>query len=248
MTQVDVAHAVVMGGSSGVGLATARTLAEAGMRVTITGRDAARLERARDAIATVAPAAEVAAHAVDGADAALVRSFFAGLGGFDHLVLALSGGAGGGPFATLELADLRTGFEAKFWVHVLAAQAALPSIRPGGSITFVTAASARMANPGTAGLAAINGALQAMVPPLARELAPVRVNAVSPGVIDTPWWDRVPDDMRTRIFAAASRVPAGRVGRAEDVAHAVRFVVENGFVTGITVDCDGGIRLGGMAE
>ncbi len=94
-----------------------------------------------------------------------------------------SGGVGAGPFATLARDDLAHGFDAKFWIQWQCAQAALPYLREQGSITFVIANSARMGNPGTSGLAAINGSLAAMVLPLAHELGPVRVNAVSPGVI-----------------------------------------------------------------
>ena len=102
------------------------------------------------------------------------------IGCFDHLVLAASGGAGAGRFESLDASALRRGFEAKFWTHWNAVQAALPHLAANGSITFITAASSRLANPGTSGLAAINGALERMVPTLARELAPRRVNAVSP--------------------------------------------------------------------
>jgi NAD(P)-dependent dehydrogenase (short-subunit alcohol dehydrogenase family) len=94
-------------------------------------------------------------------------------------------------------------------------------------------------------LAAANGALHAMVGPLARELAPVRVNAVSPGFIDTPYWARALDEeARRRTYAAmAAQVPVQRVGTPEDVAAAIVLCVDNGFVTGSVIDCDGGRRL-----
>jgi NAD(P)-dependent dehydrogenase (short-subunit alcohol dehydrogenase family) len=115
-----------------------------------------------------------------------VARLFAAIGPFDHLVLSLSGGGGGGPFAQLELAHLRRAFDAKFWAYLSTLQAALPTLRADGSATLVTAGSARSAIPATAGLAAINGALEAIIRPLAVELAPRRINAVSPGIIDTP--------------------------------------------------------------
>lgn len=83
---------------------------------------------------------------------------------------------------------MRGAFDAKFWAQLTSAQVALPHLAPDGSITFIGAASARSSIPGTAGLAAVNGAIEAMVKPLAVELAPIRVNAVSPGITDTPWW------------------------------------------------------------
>jgi NAD(P)-dependent dehydrogenase (short-subunit alcohol dehydrogenase family) len=140
----------------------------------------------------------------------------------------------------LEAGALRRGFEGKFWVHWHAAQSALPHIGEGGSITFVTAASSRKAGPGTSGLAAINGALESLARTLARELAPLRVNAVSPGVVDSPWWADKPAGM----FEAASRsAPLARPGRVEEVAEAIAFLVDNRFVTGVVLDVDGGMHL-----
>jgi NAD(P)-dependent dehydrogenase (short-subunit alcohol dehydrogenase family) len=117
-------------------------------------------------------------------------------------------------------------------------------MRRDGSITFLTSISARMAHPGTAGLAAINGALEAMLGALARELAPTRINAVAPGVVDTAWWDRLPAAAKQRVFDEQARMlPVGRVGRADDVAQAVQFLAGNGFVTGTVLECDGGLHL-----
>lgn len=230
---------VVLGGSSGIGLSTAQRMAAAGMRVVISGRDRAKLAAAVESIG-----ADVRGEAFDATDRGSLDAFFAETGAFDHLVLAFSGGEGGGVFRDLDLAALRRGFEAKFWPQVEAAQAALPALRSGGSITFLTSISARIANPGTAGLAAINGALEAMIGALARELAPTRVNAVAPGVVDTAWWDRLPAEAKQHVFAEQARIlPVGRVGRPDEIAHAVQFLIGNGFMTGAVIECDGGLRL-----
>jgi NAD(P)-dependent dehydrogenase (short-subunit alcohol dehydrogenase family) len=233
---------VVMGGSSGIGEATAALFAAQGAEVVITGRNRDRLEQAAGRIG-----GKVTAHAVDATVATEVASFFGQLDPavpIDHLVLALTGGAGGGPFASLDLAAVRAGFEGKFWAHLQVLQAALPKLRPDGSVVFVTAASARSALPGTAGLAAINGALEAMVPPLAAELAPLRVTAVSPGVVDTPWWDRMPAARREAVFRdAAASLPLGRVGRPDDVAQAIVMLATNGYITGTVLECAGGAHL-----
>jgi len=232
---------VVMGGSSGIGLATVRQLAARGAAVVATGRDAGRL---RDAVGSLGSEARVTTAVVDARERASLDAFFAQQGGLDHLVLTLSGGEGAGPFAQLDLAALRRGFEDKFWPQIEAAQAAVPYLRAGGSITFIGSISARIARPGTAGLAAINGALEAMVGTLARELAPSRVNAVSPGVIDTSWWDQMPAQARAELFRQeAAALPVGRIGQADDVAKAVLLLVENGFVTGTVLACDGGLHL-----
>ena len=230
---------VVLGGSSGVGLDVVRRAATDGARVIAVARDGKKLGAALEGMAGL-----VSGVALDATDRPALDAFFAEVGPVDHLVLTLSGGEGAGPFDKLDLAALRRGFEAKFWPQLEAAQAGLAALRSGGSITFVTAVSARIARPGTSGLGAINGALEAMIGTLARELAPTRVNAVSPGVIDTAWWSRLPAEAKAEVFDEQARtLPVGRVGRPEDVGHAVLFMVENGFVTGTVIECDGGLHL-----
>lgn len=232
---------VVLGGSSGIGLATVSWLAAAGANVVAVGRNQDKLDKALDGLDG---RAQVIGEALDCNDRAALDRFFARVGAIDHLVLTLSGGEGGGQFSGLDLAALRRGFEAKFWPQLEAAQAGLPVLRRDGSLTFVTAISARIANPGTAGLGAINGALESMIGTLARELAPLRVNAVSPGVVDTAWWDKFPADVKADLFRQqAETLPVGRVGHAEDIAHALRFLMENTFMTGEIIECDGGLRL-----
>lgn len=229
---------IVVGGTSGIGEATARLFLARGMDVVIAARDASKLEQARGRLGGGT------AHTVDATVRDDVEGLFAAVGAFDHLVLSVSGGRGGGPFTQLDLADLRSGFDAKFWAYVSTLQAALPTIRRTGSVTLVTAGSARSAIPATAGLAAINGALEAMIRPLAVELAPLRINAVSPGGIDTPWWHSMPSERREAIFAQMkATLPVGRLGTAEEVAEAIVFVATNGFMTGTVIECDGGGRM-----
>jgi NAD(P)-dependent dehydrogenase (short-subunit alcohol dehydrogenase family) len=116
-------------------------------------------------------------------------------------------------------------------------------MQPGGSITLITAISATAQMPGTAGLAAINGGLEIMVPILARELKPLRVNAVSPGVIDTPWWDFLPEATKKAAFSElASRVAVGRVGRPEEVASTIRHLITTEYINGVIVGCHGGLN------
>ncbi|WP_208640893.1 SDR family oxidoreductase [Streptomyces carpinensis] len=230
---------VVMGGSSGIGEASAVLFAADGAEVIITGRGQGRLDAAASRIG-----GKVTTYRLDASDRPAVDAFFAESGPIDHLVIALSGAKGGGSFAELDLAELAEGFDGKFWPHANTLQAALPTLRRDGSVTLVTAASARAALPGTAGLAAINGALEAMVPPLAVELAPLRVNAVSPGVVDTPWWDAVPAERRQALFDGfAAITPVGRVGRPEDIARAVHLLTANDFVTGVVLEATGGATL-----
>jgi NAD(P)-dependent dehydrogenase (short-subunit alcohol dehydrogenase family) len=234
-----MATVLVIGGTSGIGEATARAFTARGDRVVVAGRDPQRLE---NALARLGDGVD--GMTCDAADAAAVRELAASIAPIDVLVLAPSGAAGAGAIADLKLDDLRSGFEGKFWPQVTALQQALPSLADDAAVVLVTAGSARAALPGTAGLAAINGALEAMVAPLAAELAPRRVNAVSPGVIDTPWWDAQTPEMRAATFEAfATHVPAGRVGRPEDVAAAIVALATNGYLTGSVLDCAGGLQL-----
>jgi NAD(P)-dependent dehydrogenase (short-subunit alcohol dehydrogenase family) len=227
---------IIIGGTSGIGLAAAKMAIEAGHEVVAVGRDPAKFDAARSIGATVAQ--------LDAGDVVESQTFFATRGTFDHLVLCASGSAGAGAFRELALEDIRKGFDGKFWPQITCAKTALDSISNEGSITFVSAISSRALKPGTAGLAAINAALEAMVPILASELRPTRVNAVAPGVVDTPWWSRVPDAARKELFEQlASQVAVGRVGRPEDLASAIMLLTTNTFITGTVLDCDGGWKL-----
>ncbi|MEV4600606.1 SDR family oxidoreductase [Amycolatopsis sp. NPDC049253] len=230
--------ALVAGGTSGIGLATARKLRDRGFEVHLTGRGKERL----DDLAASDP--ELTGHQADGADAAAMAALAETIGRIDALVVSLSGSEGMGPIADLDLGMLRRAFDAKFWAHLTTIQAVLPRLAPMGSITLVTAISARTGMPGTTGLAAINGALEAAVKPLAAELAPIRVNAVSPGVVDTAWWSGFPAEQRAAYFAqVASALPTRQVASADDVAEAVVFAATNPTTTGTVLETDGGARL-----
>jgi NAD(P)-dependent dehydrogenase (short-subunit alcohol dehydrogenase family) len=173
-----------------------------------------------------------------------MRALFDGFGALDHLVVTVTGRGGAGPLSALTREGLTFAVEHKLIPHLLTAQAALGTLNPQGSITFVTAASAGGAFPGVATLAAVNGAIEATVPGLAVELAPIRVNAVSLGVIDTEWWSEVGEEARTAYFqSAAATLPARRVGTPDDVAAAIEYVIGNSYVTGTVLSVDGGGRL-----
>jgi NAD(P)-dependent dehydrogenase (short-subunit alcohol dehydrogenase family) len=236
---LDGRTAWVFGGTSGIGLACARALADAGARVVVAGRSPERLAGALRSLP-----AGVHGEAVDAADGAALPAALARHGPIDHLVVSIGGSSALGPYRDMTEDGLRRTFEGKFWQVQRVTLAALPHMS-AGSVTWITGAAARTAIPGMSALAASNGALQAMVGPLARELAPVRVNAVSPGFVDTPYWERALDaDARARTYEAmAAMVPVRRVGTPEDVAAAVMLCVTNGFMTGAVIDCDGGRRL-----
>ena len=233
---MDGRHVAVIGASSGIGLETARLLVERGARVTVGSRDRGRID------AAVAEIGGGTAVVVNGESTDSLRQFFAASGPVTDLVVTMTRRGGGAPAADLAEADLAGAFAGKTIAHLRAVALALPVLAVDGSITLVTAGSYSL--PGSAPLAAANGALEAAVRPLAIELAPRRVNAVSPGVIETGWWDEVPAEDRKQLFKQfAERVPVGRNGRPEDVARAILALIENGFVTGVVFPCDGGLRL-----
>lgn len=230
-------HTVIIGGTSGIGLATARRLAADGHTVTVAGRDPEKTKRA-----AVEP--NIDGRVADATDRAQLDALFATTGPVHHLVVTTSAIGGFGALLDLDVADLRTAVEGKVIAYANAIKAARPVLADNGSITLLGAGSAQAALAGTAGLAAVNGAIETMVPTLALELAPVRVNAISPGVIDTAWWDWLPADARETTFAEfASNVPVRRVGTADEVADAVAFLIGNKYANGVVLPIDAGSRL-----
>ncbi|MCP2340008.1 SDR family oxidoreductase [Actinomadura rupiterrae] len=226
---------VIMGGTSGIGRAAAERLAGRGAEVIVTGRDPERLAELKAVV--------TAAEQVDCADETEVREFLERTGEIDHLVLAFSpGGIAMGPVAEVGADAVRAMFEGKLFAYLTVIRLAQGRVK--GSITLLSAASARAANPGTAVLAAVNGAIERIVPPLAAELAPVRVNAVSPGLIDTPWWSFIPEEQRTGAFDQfTGALPVPRAGRAEEVADAIAYLVSAEYVTGTILPVDGGATI-----
>jgi NAD(P)-dependent dehydrogenase (short-subunit alcohol dehydrogenase family) len=236
----DGQRVVIIGASTGIGEAAARAFAATGAAVTIAGRSKERLDHAARRIGHPVQVTEL-----DATSRGALDAFIGTSGTIDHLVLSASPGAvGAGPIAAPDEAALRQAFDGKFFAYVKAIQATLPQLRRDGSVTMVTAATARAAFPGTAGIAAVNGALETMVAPLAVELAPLRVNAVSPGVIDTHWWSALPEDQRRAYFDSVAAVsPVRRVGTPDDVADAIVYLAGASFVTGTVLECAGGSNL-----
>jgi len=227
---------VIFGGGSGVGFASAKLLASKGAEVVIAGRDASQMERAGKELG-------VTSKVVDGTNVGDVRGFFDALGAFDHLAIPAGATNRGGSFVdSITDESFRATFDGKFWVQVTVAHTGARSIRKGGSITFFSGGASRKAMPGMANIAAVNGALDAIVPTLAVELAPTRVNSISPGTLRTTYWEGTPPAQLDQIFdRMAKSLPAGRVGTAEDIANAVLFLVTTTYVTGAVLAVDGGL-------
>lgn len=222
---------VVVGGSSGIGLATAELAKQEGADVVIASRSAAKLD-------PVAERLKVTAIPVDVTSDQSVAELFRRAGPVDHVVLTAAQ-LRTGPFKTVAMEDVRATMEAKFWGAWRVAREA--EIRPGGSLTLVTGFLSVRPRPNSAIIGAANGALESLARALALELAPVRVNAVSPGVIDTPIRAAMPEAARKEMLAkTAAALPVGRVGMAEDIARQIASFMANGFATGSIVYIDGG--------
>jgi NAD(P)-dependent dehydrogenase (short-subunit alcohol dehydrogenase family) len=230
---------VIVGGTSGIGLTTASMLAAQGAEVIISGRDQNKLQHA-----IKESSASPLSQAVNAAERNQLDTFFKSIGNFDHLIITVSGGKGAGAFKDLNLDDLHDGFEEKFWPQLHTLQSALPYLSTTGSATLITAVSATSGKPGFSGLAAINGAIELMIPVWAKELQPLRINAISPGVIDTAWWNSFPADVKNSLFEQfAAATPVGRNGKTEDIAKSIRFMIEQEFITGRILQVDGGFGL-----
>lgn len=245
MTARQTTHVLLLGSTNGIGFELARQLLEEGHRVTISGRDATRVTQALTRLRDGAAGADVAGITLDLRDFEHARQALKEVGPVDHLVLCGSSDVAWGPFASLDMAAVERALHMKLGGFLNAVQATLPTLAERGSITFVGGAASRAAMPGTVGLAAVNGALEGVTRTLARELAPRRVNLVSPGLTDTEAYAGMPGDAKAGMFAgAAAKLPAGRTGVPADIAPAIALVVNNRFMTGAIVDVDGGAHLG----
>jgi NAD(P)-dependent dehydrogenase (short-subunit alcohol dehydrogenase family) len=228
-------HILIVGGTKGIGRATAVAALAAGARVTATGRTAESLATLPEGVTSAV---------LDFTDPASVAVLAEGQETLDHLVLSASDAVAWGGFVEIAENALRAAFDAKFWGYWRVIRALAPKLSAQGSITLVTGAAARAALPGTSGLAAVNGALEAMAKVLAVELAPRRVNTVSPGMTATEAYARLPDEARKSMFSAtAAKLPTGRIGAPEDIAQAILLAAANPFITGATLDVDGGAHL-----
>lgn len=230
---------LIIGGTSGMGLAAAARLAANHAEVILAGRDQVRAESAAATVDGLARGV-----AIDMTDNGSLARAAAELGQIDHLVLAASTNAAWGPFAEVSPETLSRAIDGKLLGYWRALQTFLPHLRKDGSVLMLTGAASRTAMPGTAGLAAVNGAITQFAQTLARELAPLRINVISPGLVDTSAYDGMPADAKAAMFArAAKALPVGRTGVPEDIADAAAMLIGSDFVTGALVDVDGGARM-----
>ena len=230
--------AVVFGGTSGIGLAAALLLAQNGVEVTAVSRKPDKVG--------ILPSG-VSLRACDVLDRSAVETVFNELSPIDILVTAATGGKRAfGPFLEMDMDGYKGSFD-KLWGYANIVRYGAKHVKDGGSITLVSGAPARNCQPGQIALSSVGNAIEAMMRAVAREVAPrIRINAVSPGTIDTPMVT-VQGVEREELYNKMTKnnlIP--RAGTADEVAQGILFVIKNNFVTGTTVDVDGGWLLQGL--
>lgn len=210
---------VIFGGSTGIGKAIASALSHRGGDVFSLGRS----------------------NGIDVASAASIEEWFLANGEVDHVIFTAGSQAPAGMVTGLDIDAAKAAFDVKFWGAVRVAQTAAKYIRSGGTLTLTSGFLARKTVPGTFVKTTMNAALEAGVKILARELAPVRVNIVSPGLTDTEAYSGMAASDREQMFASAAKaLPVGRVASPKDVAKGYLFVIDCDSVTGAVIDIDGG--------
>lgn len=227
---------VVLGGTSGIGLATAIAAAEQGASVVVLSSRQASVDAALAQLPETATG-----QAVDLTDSAALQTFFAGVGRFDHLVFTAGENLTFMALADYDLDAARSVFELRFFRALQSAHLALPLLNDGGSITLTSGTAALRPGANWAIGAATCSATIAAGKALAIELAPIRVNTVVPGFVRTPLWNAMSQDEQEAMFAeAGTTLPLGRVAEPSDVAKAYLSLIEQDYVTGQTLVVDGG--------
>lgn len=225
---------LVIGGSSGIGRAVAGAAAAQGAEVIVGSRDP---DRAADSLAGIRVVT------IDATDDLSVGRAFEQTGAVDHLVCTAASGFPAGLFRA-SADEVRALMESKFWGQYRCARAAAPLFEQRGSITLTSGIRSRRPTRGTEAFSAVNAAVEGMARALAVELAPVRVNAIAPGTVETPVFDFMPPDTREqRLRAAGAQTTVGRVGQPAELADVYLMCMTNGFLSGAVIDVDGGALL-----
>jgi NAD(P)-dependent dehydrogenase (short-subunit alcohol dehydrogenase family) len=229
-------HIVILGGTAGIGLAVAEAAVRDGARVVVASSNRARVDKALAQLGHGATG-----HAVDLRSEPAVRALFERLGSIDHLVFTAGEELVLGRLAELGLDKARQFFELRYWGALAAVKAAYPYLARDGSIVLTSGAAGHRPHPGFVIGASICAAMEAVARTLAVELAPIRVNVVTPGYVDTELWSNVPADARKQMFRdAAAKLPAGRIGTPADVAEHYLGFMRGRYVTGQALIVDGG--------
>lgn len=229
----------MLGGTSGIGFGVAAAAAGAGAAVVVASSRQSSVDKALTALPATATG-----RALDLADREKVNALFADLGEIDHLVFTAGEPLSMMPIDTLDLDAARGFFGLRYFGALSAVHAAAPRLRTGGSITLTSGSAGERGGPGWSVAASICGAVEALSRSLAVELAPLRVNAVAPGVVRSPLWRGMTEADREQMYQQISAgLPAGRVGEIADVAQAYLYCMTQRWTTGTVLHIDGGTLL-----
>ncbi len=231
------AEVVVIGGTSGIGLATAAMVQDAGARITVVGRDEHRLAGALEQLGGRARGV-----ALDVADEGAVQHLFASFDHVDHVAM-LAGTRADGEVATIDTSTIAGPVDSRLWGALYICRYAAPKMT-NGSITICTGVGVGRPRRGGAIVAAAAGGAEILARVVALELAPIRVNVIRPGIVDTPMLAHMAGDRLEAVIASqAKRTPLGRIAQPEEIAHGILFLMSNTYVTGSTLTIDGGLSL-----
>ena len=228
-------NVVIIGGTAGIGLAAAQTAAAAGAKVWAAGRSEGHIETAKKIANGSFEVRQADTH-----DAASLEAIFKEVGTIDHLVSAAVGGERTlKPFLEQTEDQFKAAYD-KLWGYAKVVRTGAPYLAEDGAITLVSGSPARKIKPAQSPLSCVGASVENLVRCLAVEMAPVRVNVVSPGTVDTAMFDFMGDEKQEKLQAMTSTHLIKRAGTSEEVAQGILFVMQNGFVTGTTIDVDGG--------
>lgn len=237
MNSLNGRKVVIIGATSGIGLATARLAAEAGAEVWGVSRSPEKVAAATASLPQVR-FSELDTHDTEG----LIR-LCSQVGQIDHLVAAATGADRTmKPFLEQTDEQFREAFN-KFWGYCNVIRAGVPYLTETGSVTLVSGIPARKCNPGMSSISCVGNAVEGLTRALALELSPRRVNVVAPGIIDTGMFDRLGENKPAALAQMGKNVPLGRVGQPDEVAGAILHTMTNTYMTGATLDVDGGSLL-----
>lgn len=227
---------VVIGGSSGIGLAIAKAVAKESANLIISSRSAQKLENALAEFEQ-----EIEIYPADLTNDESIADFLNRVSAIDHLVISGSSVSMAG-FYELPLEKAMASMNSKFWGAYRAIK--LAQINSGGSIVLFSGTLSRKPSKGAAVVSAINAAIEGLGRALAIELAPTRINVICPGLVDTPIYANLPASERERLFQnAANNIPVGRIGEPQDIASVAMMLMTNPYMTGTVIDIDGGSLL-----
>lgn len=232
---------LIVGGSSGIGLGVAEALLQEGATVTIVGRNPEKLRAAQESLDF---GKRLETFAADVTKEDQVRRLFEKHGTIDHLVVTRGIAPLNAPIESLDVDAARHFIDVMLVSALTLAKHAAPRIRRGGSITFTSGISKDKPGPGDSVVAAVAGSMGYLAGALALELAPTRVNVVSPGWVETPMWDEIVGPAKNQMWVdMGTRLPAGRVAKPADIAKAYSFLLGSELTTGVVLAVDGGHAL-----